>query len=357
MQIKIKVCEFLEVLNKIKHIAKPDKTCPVLSNGMFETTDSGIRITVANLISTAVVNTAAEIIESGKCLIDLCKLSAILATLSGDVTIEEKDAVIWIKKDKTKCKLEKTKLSDYPQDLYKLNNPDAEFMITAASLREGIKKTEKFSEKSSNILSGINIKTDGNLVKFSACDGNRLAYIIKCCESSDIFVDITISEASANSLLPFLPNDGDVNIKVSAALCEFEFDNIRFCTRLLEGVFPKIEQLLPKSHTTKLSVNKDELKKVLERIEVVETKADKCAVMFTVKGAFMTVEASEYKCNNVLTLEEKEGEDISFKLNRCFLQAVLSSISGTFVKFELTGPRSPVLFPDMEDKFLIMPIA
>lgn len=357
MQIRIKVDEFLEVLNKIKHIAKSEKTYPVLSNGIFETGNDKVQITVASLNNKVIIDAPAEIIEPGKCLIDIAKLTAILATLSGNVLIEEKDSIIWIKKDNTKCKLEKTDLSVYPEDLFRFGYADITINIAAKDLFEAFKKSKKFSDyNSSGILNGININVSESIVKFAATDGNKLAYIIKCTSSSDVNTNIIIPAFSVNSLLQLLPSEGDAAILLSKDICKFEFENIKFYTRLIEGQFPKVEQLIPQKSTTEFSVNKEELKNALDRIGVVEVKDDKCVVMFTVKGSLMTVEAKDYKSNDVLTLEEKSGEDISFKLNRCFLMTVLNVLSGNFVKFKLTTPRSAILFPDKENKFMIMPM-
>ena len=358
MQIRIKVDEFLEVLNKIKHIAKPEKVYPVLSNGIFETINDKVQITAASLNNKVIIDAPAEIIEPGKCLIDIAKLTAILGTLSGNALIEEKDSVIWIKKDNTKCKLEKTDLSAYPEDdLFKFGNPDMTINISVKDLFEALKKSENFSDhNSSGILNGININVSECIAKFAATDGNKLAFIIKCTSGPDVNANIIIPAFSVNSLLQLLPSEGDAAILLSKNICKFEFENIKFYTCLIEGQYPKVEQLIPKESTTEFSVNKTELKNALDRIGVVEVKDDKYVVMFTVKGSLMTVEAKDYKSNDVLALEEKSGEDISFKLNRYFLMTVLNALSGNFVKFKLTTPRSAILFPDKENKFMIMPM-
>lgn len=361
MHIKVNIPEVLEVLNKIKHIAKPDKVCPVLSNGIFETLEDEIKITVSNLINGAVIRVPAQIMEPGKCLIEIEKLTAILQTMSGDAFIEEKENVVWIKKDKTKCKLPKTNLSEYPETYFddnKVREGDLTVSITAASLWEGFIKTKGFtSDAEDGIISGINIEVSGNIVKFIATDGNRLAYVIKTTETPDINLSAVIPAISVAALNQLIPASGDVDLIVSGSYCMFDFCNAKFYTRVLEGTFPKVDQIIPKAFLTEFSVNKDELKKILARISVVEEKEDKCKVMFSLKGSLVTVEACMYKSNDTLVAEDKIGEDISFILNRYYIQTVLNSISGNLVKFCLNGARSAVVFPDMEHRYLVMPMA
>ncbi len=361
MHIKVNIPEILEALNKVKHIAKPDKVCPVFSNGVFETFDDEIKITVSNLINCAVIRVPAQIIEPGKCLIEIEKLTAILQTMSGDAFLEEKESVVWIKKDKTKCKLQKTNLSEYPETYFddnKAREGELTVSIAAASLREGFIKTKGFTlDVEARILNGINIAVSGNIVKFIATDGNHLAYVIKTTETPDINTSVVIPAASAVALSQLIPDSGAVEMIAGNSYCVFDFGSSKFYTRLLEGAFPKVDQLIPKSFLTEFSLNKDELKKVLNRISVVEEKEDKCKVMFSLKGSFVTVETCGYKSNDVLTAEDKTGDDISFILNRCFIQTVLNSLSGTLVKFCLNGARSAVIFPDREHRYLVMPMA
>lgn len=380
MQIKVKAKELLEVLNKIKHIAKPDKTCPVLSCGIFETSGNGVQITASSLISYAIVTAPAEIIEPGKCLIEIGKLATILATLNGDVIIEEKDAAIWIKCGNTKCRLEKQSLAQYPENLLNMKDVQCSFEMSCSGLIEGIEKTKNFTSNfATHLLRGINLKTENNIVKFTATDGSRLAYVIKaykenmknsteaCKEGKkdtetppDVCCDVIIPLDAAANLLPLIISDGDVEISINESVCKFDIKsdqgNIIFCTRLIEGQFPKVEQLIPKESAISFSLNKEELKNVLERIGAVECKEDQFRVMFSIKGTFATIEAKDYKCNDVLTLSEKNGEDISFILNRIFLDAVLNVLRTDVVKFNLNSPKSAVLFSDMEHKYMIMPM-
>lgn len=361
MQIKVKVCEFLEILNKVKHIAKPEKSCPALTNAIFETTGNGVQVAVSSLTNYAVVNAPAEIIEPGKCLIEIGKLSTILSTLSGEALIEEKDSVIWIKCGNTKCRLEKKTLSEYPENLFNMKETQCSFRITSSALAEGFKKAEKFtSDLANGILNSVNIKVENNMVKFAATDGGQLASVIKATETPDVHCDIIIPLDAVFSLLPLLLSGGDVEISTNESICKFEINTERgdiiFYARLIEGQYPNFERLIPKESAISFSLNKEELKNVLDRIGVVETKEDQCRVMFSIKGAMAIVEAKDYKCNNILTLSEKSGEDISFILNRLFLAAVLNVLSTDTVKFDMNTPRSAVLFPDMENNYLIMPM-
>ena len=142
-------------------------------------------------------------------------------------------------------------------------------------------------------------------------------------KKADVCCDIIVPLDAAANLLPLIIPDGDVEISINESVCKFDIKsdqgNSIFCTRLIEGQFPKFEQLIPKESAISFSLNKEELKNVLERIGVVESKEDQFRVMFSIKGAFATVEAKDYKCYYVLTLSEKNWEDISFILNRLFL--------------------------------------
>lgn len=359
MKIKINVSEILEVLNKIKHIAKPEKSYPIFNSGLFQTHDDRIKITVSNLINSAVVDIPAEVIVQGSCLIDVNQLVAILSTMNGEVEIEDKpeNSIVWIKNKKTKCRLNALNVKDFSSASFAIKNPDIEFSISSKALHEGLQKSVKFTDSHlHSIMSGVFADIKNNIIKFAALDGARLAVIVKTIKNNDINAGFIIPKNTVFNILPMLPTDEDVEIKMNSNCCIFQFGNIQYSSALLKGTFPKYENIIPKEHVIDFSVAKEDLKRVLERIEVVETKEDKCCVFFTVIDRTLTAEAKDYKCNDVMDLLDKNGGDIAFKVNRTFLGTVLSVLNGDTIKFLMNTPKDAILIPDMEHTFIIMPM-
>lgn len=357
MKIKVKVSEILEVLNKIKHIAKLEKVKPVLGSGLFETLDDKIKITVTSFTNHAVVTVPAIIEQQGKCLIEINQIVSILGTLSGEVSIEDAENVVWIRQNKTKCRLNIMNISEYPVNMFKIDNPEAEFSMSSKALFDGLKKVVKFTEYGvSSILSGVFININNSIAKFVSTDGNRLAVVIKSINNNDITAGFILPKESINNLLPLIPDCDEVDISFNSGSCLFDFNGIQFCTRLHEGQFPRYEGIIPKENKIAFNVNKEELKYALERVGVVETKEDLCRVYLTAKENTITVESKDYKCNDVLNISDKKGEDIYFILNRVYLETVLSVISTDVVKFSMNTPSSAILFNDMENSYLVMPV-
>lgn len=360
MIIKIKAEDLTETLNKIKHIAKTDKDRPELGSGLFEANGKEITVSISSLIDTAIISVSAEVIQSGKCLIDIAQFVSILSTMNGEVEIEYKpdNSTVWIKNKKTKCKLNTLDVEKFISRTY-ISDAECEFIISSKALKEGLQKTVKFTDvNSANVLSGVCINVLENLVKFIATDGSRMSIAVKAAidNTEGRCKSFVIPKNSVLNLMPMLFSDDDIYIKFNSSRCCFEFSQASYCTGLLDGKFPACEALVPKEHSIDFSINKTDLKQVLNRIGVVETKEDKRAVFFTVKGVLITIEARDYKCNDVLELTEKSGEDISFKLNRLFLEDVLSVSTVENIRFKMTGNRSPIMFPDVGDTYLIMPM-
>ena len=357
MKVKVNVEDLSTVLNKVKFIAKVEKAFPVLSCGLFKTCGDNLQITIANLVNHAIVNIPAEVEEPGECLIEINKFVSIISTLSKQIIIQTKESVVLIEKDNSKCKLETRPTADYPADLYNISNPIAEFEMSALELADGLKRVNKFASDK-GVLQGVNIRVSDKIIKFAATDGCALGCVLKAIENDNICTDIVLPIDSVNNLLPIISSDEIIYIKIDNSRCLFKISNIEFSTRILDSSFPKYEQLLPNSSAVSFKLDKTELKNVLERINVVECKDDKLRsrVMFTVKGGLVTIEACQARSNDVLMIEDKTGDDIAFILSRVYLSNVLNSLVRDKVAFRLNTPTQAVMFDEMENRYLIMPM-
>lgn len=358
MKVKINAEDLLAILNKVKFIAKIDKACPVLSFGVFKTCENELHITIANRINYAVVRIPAEIEEPGECLIEIGKFVSIISTLSKQITIQTKESVVWIKKDSSKCKLETRPIEDYPTSLYNISNPTAEFDMSALELADGFKKVMKFANDD-GILGCVNLRISNKIIKIAATDGGALGCVMKAIEDENTVVDICLPIDSVNNLLPVITCNESVHIKLDSSRCLFKISNIEFCTRLLDAQYPQYEGLLPQTSAVSFKLDKAELKNVLERINIVECKNDrlKSRVSFHLKGGLLTIEANQSKSNDVLIAEDKLGDDITFILSRVYLYNVLNSLSRDKVEFRLNNPGQAVMFDEMENRYLVMPMA
>ena len=357
MKIKISVDELKTMLGKIKHIAKEDKNCHVLAFGLFEASDDEIRITVTSLTNCAVITVGAEVLSPGACLIEPAKLYDILDTLNGDVFIEEKESFVSILQDNTECKLDTMPVDDFPSDSFDIEK-GLEFEMPAAALIEGFKKSKKFADNTEgSVLTGVNINIEKTLITFAATDGNRLAVVVKCIEDEKIKLNITLPKRSIDNLLPIIKPEDNILIFTNDNICSFFYSGIRYYTRLLQGQFPKYKKLMREESPVKLFVNKSDLSRVLECIKAVGGEDNFYSVCFKTDGLFLKIKNKNAKVNDVLAIEH-EGPDVSFVLNRIYLEILLSVITGDTVKFELLqNSRSAVVCKDMEHKYLIMPIS
>ena len=55
-------------------------------------------------------------------------------------------------------------------------------------------------------------------------------------------------------------------------------------------------------------------------------------------------------------IEDKTGDDIAFILSRVYLSNVLNSLVRDKVAFRLNTPTQAVMFDEMENRYLIMPM-
>ncbi len=110
-------------------------------------------------------------------------------------------------------------------------------------------------------LSGVLVKVEGSDVVVVAADGNRLSYIKRKVENSDgVSVDGVITVKCLTFLQKFIAECGGVlRIGIGESQVRFLGEKGEVISQLMEGEYPKYEDVIPKGNDKKIEVSRDEL--------------------------------------------------------------------------------------------------
>ena len=139
----------------------------------------------------------------------------------------------------------------------------------------------------------------------------------------------------------------------------FEFDKTTVVSRLIDGEYFKIDQMLSSDYETKMVINKRELLDCIDRATLLVKEGDKKPIIMNITDGNM-----ELKINSVIgSMEEdieihKEGKDILIGFNPKFFIDALRVIDEEEVNIYMVNPKAPCFIKDDNDKFiyLILPV-
>ena len=153
--------------------------------------------------------------------------------------------------------------------------------------------------------------------------------------------------------------DKDVNIFFTDKHILFEFDNTTVVSRLIEGEYLKIDNILSADYETKININKREFQNCIDRSTLLIKEGDKKPIILNILDGVM-----ELKMNSVVgSLDEeiditKSGKDLMIGFDPKFLIDALKVIDDEEIEIKLLNPKAPCCIKDDEENYiyLILPV-
>ena len=156
---------------------------------------------------------------------------------------------------------------------------------------------------------------------------------------------------------------GEVNDEVRLYYTEnhilFEFDNTTVVSRLIEGDYFKIDQMLSSDYETKVNINKKEFLNCIDRSTLLVKEGDKKPIIISINDESMEIKINSTigSMNEDITIS-KEGKDILIGFNPKFLIDALRVIDDEEISIYLVNPKAPCFIKDDEENYiyLILPV-
>ena len=235
--------------------------------------------------------------------------------------------------------------------------------LSQFTLKEIIRQTIfSISDNDNNkLMTGELFEIKGNELKVVSLDGHRIS--IRKVDLKDSFDDIKVIVPGKTliEISKILSGgvDDEVRIFFTNNHIVFEFDNTVVVSRLIEGEYFKIDQMLSSDYETKFSINKREFLDCIDRATLLVKEGDKKPIIININDGDM-----ELKINSVVgSMNEnidiaKEGKDIMIGFNPKFLIDALKVIDEEEVNIYMVNPKAPCFIRDDENKYtyLILPV-
>ena len=343
---------------------------PVLYNILIETVDNNsIRLTATDLVLTIITTVNAQVEQTGKITLPARKLNEIVSKLGNDLVtfeVEENSSNVNISCGKSKFDIIGISANEFPPEIcdYKIDETKC-FEIELKPFLKAIRQAgfAAASYEVSNLLSGIVCDFSNGILEIASTDGNRLARVREKINSNITEqTQLIIPSRTLNEFLKMGAFLEDETIKVckDKSTIILKTEKTLTISRLLEGQFPKYNQLIPSESPKQAIVNVSQLITALERVSIMANDKTSIVKMHFADNELTlladTVDAgkSEDKIDIQYTAEE-----LLIAFNYKFVLDALRIIESDEVVIGLNASLSAtVLKPNSEEDFicLIMPV-
>ena len=344
--------------------AVPSKTTmPILECILIDATTNAIKFTTNDMelgIETIVDGTIAE---KGKIAIDAKIFYEIIRRLpDNDVTIKtDEKLVATITCEKAKFTIPGKAGDDFAYlPIVEREDP---LSVSQYTLKEMIRQTI-FSiavNENNKLMTGELFEIKNNYLKIVSLDGHRIA--IRRMELQKDYTDrkVVVPGKTLSEISKILSGEVDnfVNIFFTKNHILFEFDQTMVVSRLIEGEYFRIDQMLSSDYETKISINKKELMSCIDRAMLLVRESDKKPIIISIMDDSMElgIQSDMGSMNEDIDIS-KEGKDILIGFNPKFLLDALRVIDDETIDIYLVNPKAPCFIKDEQESYtyLILPV-
>ncbi len=360
------ICSKSDLVKGVGIVAKavPSKTTmPILECILIDATADIIKFTANDMELGIQTEIKGEIVERGMIAIDAKIFSEIVRKLpENDVTITTDDNL----QTTIVCEKAKFDISGKPGEEFSylpVIEKEDSIEISQFTLKDIIRQTIfSISDTESNkMMTGELFEIRNNTLRVVSLDGHRIS--IRRISLKDNVNDnkLIVPGKTLNEIVKVLSGEAEsmVDISYTKNHIVFEFDQTVVVSRLIEGEYFKIDQMLSNDYETKVRINKKELLNCIDRATLLVKEGDKKPIIININEDVM-----ELKIKSVIgSMNEeiyinKEGKDLMIGFNPKFLLDALRNIDDEEVTLYLMNAKAPCFIKDEMESYiyLILPV-
>ena len=364
-QMKI-VCKKTNLLNGVQIVSKavPSKTTmSILECILIDVRNGEIKLAANDMELGIETRIEGEVIEKGMIALDAKIFLEIVRKLPDSNIKIETDSSL-----KTTITCEKAKFniigkSGEDFSYLPLIERNDSVVVSQFTLKEIIRQTIfSIADNDNNkLMTGELFEIDEDTLKVVSLDGHRISIRKIQLKNTYEFKKIVVPGKTLSEISKILSGDTDkdVNIFFTDNHILFEFDNTIVVSRLIEGEYFRIDQMLSSDYETKVRINKKEFLSCIDRATLLVKEGDKKPVIINI-----TDDARELKMNTIRgSMDEeidisKSGKDLMIGFNPKFLIDALRVIDDEEVDLYMVNPKAPCFIRDEEENYvyLILPV-
>ncbi len=360
------VCSKADLTRGVDIVSKavPSRTTmSILECILIDSSSNEIKLTANDMELGIETIIDGKIEEKGIIALDARVFSEIVRKLpDNDVLIETDDTYRTI----ITCEKAKFNIAGRSGDEFS-NLPyvekDDKISISEFTLKEMIRQTifSVADNENNKMMTGELFEIEDNRMRLVSLDGHRIS--IRNIELKENYDPrkVIVPGKSLREVSRILPGEAEdmVDIYFTKNHILFEFGDTKVLTRLIDGEYFHIDQMLSTDYETKVIINKKEFLNCIDRATLLVREGDKKPVIINVEDGYMDLKINSYIGSMDEEIEiEKEGKDIMIGFNPKFLLDALRVIDDEEVCLYLVNAKAPCFIRDDVGTYiyLILPV-
>ncbi|OAQ03748.1 DNA polymerase III subunit beta [Ligilactobacillus aviarius] len=365
MKFTIKRNAFIKKLTDVQRAISSKTAIEILTGLKITATENSITLTgsdsdisIENEISTDDSNYELLIDEPGSIVLPARFFSEIIKRLpESTFTVEVNDHFqATITSGQTEYQVNGVDADNYPH-LPEIDTNE-QLTIPADIMKQVINQTviAVSTQESRPLLTGVHLTIKDGELHAVATDSHRLSQRkVKLSGAEDIDYDIIVPGRSLVELSRMIADStGSLEIQIAENQILFNFDNTAFYSRLLEGMYPDTDRLIPQSSETEIELNAVSLLHAIERASLLSHEGRNNVVKLSLNSENQTavLSSNSPEVGNIeeeLQFDKLTGNDIEISFNPDYMKAALQAFGQAEVKLSLTLPLRPFTLMPTED--------
>ena len=208
-------------------------------------------------------------------------------------------------------------------------------------------------------MTGELIEIRNGELKIVSLDGHRISIRKLLLKEDTVSKKVIVPGKTLIEISKILSGEMEdmVNIFFTENHIIFEFDQTIVVSRLIDGEYFKIDQMLSSDYETKISIRKQEFLSCIDRATLLVKEGDKKPIVINIEDNVLELKINTPMGSMDEKIDiEKEGRDIMIGFNPKFLMDALKVIDDEVIDIYLVNAKAPCVIRNESYLYLILPV-
>ncbi len=384
MKFTVQRDDFHQAVSSVQRATATRVIQPILSNILIETLDNGfLKLSATDLDFAIETTVAADVQQSGRITVSAKKLAEITSKLPPKATVlfdvETAAQTARIESGSSLFDIRTMPAEEFP--MIKKIDQDSFLEVDLKSLCRAVTQTAfaAASYETNNVLGGVYFQLTPDNLEMAATDGSRLARRLETVPidkanqkasqiKEDVAAIIPVKALQEFVKLASYKDAGNkdnvqgetVRLAIQDGQISLRTSRFYVLSRLLDGQYPKYQQLIPNENKIVAYANKQAMIDSLERAAVMANERTNVVKLSLNKNNMSLAAQTPDLGDSKDTIDIRyDGEPLSIAFNYKYLLDALRVIESDDVRMETNGALAPTLFKSGEENSylcLVMPV-